>query len=107
MQEDLLWLKRSTMLRIAGRRLASQACLVRPFSTSSAKLADDASTDKGSKAFLEKFMPNLTGNATQPQFLSDFVKKPEELKDGVPEKLTLNFYLPHKQEVKNSKVCFS
>jgi len=92
------------MLRIAGRRLASRAGLIRPFSTSTASLADDASSDKGPKAFLEKFMPNLTGNATEPQFLSDFIKKPEEQQDGVPEKLTFNFYLPHKQEVKKSKV---
>ena len=90
-------------MRLAGRRLASRAGLIRPFGTTTASL-EDAPSDKGSKAFLEKFMPHVTGTANEPQFLSDFVGKPEEQKEGVPEKLTLNFYLPHKQEVKNSKV---
>lgn len=61
--------------------------------------------DKGAKAFLEKFMPNVTGSAAEPQFISEFVKKPKEQPESVPDKLTLNFFLPHKQQVKDAKVC--
>ena len=70
--------------------------------TSAARLAEE--DDKGTKAFLEKFMPNVVGTPTEPQFISEFVKKPQEQTEGVPDKLTLNFFLPHKQQVKDAKV---
>lgn len=90
------------MLRITGRRLAGHLRSSRPFVTSAARLAEE--DDKGTKAFLEKFMPNVVGTPTEPQFISEFVKKPQEQTEGVPDKLTLNFFLPHKQQVKDAKV---
>lgn len=92
------------MLRIAGRRLTSRIQASRPFVTSTINSAEE--DDKGTKAFLEKFMPNVVGSAVEPQFVSDFVKKPTEQQEGVPDKLTLNFFLPHKQQVKDAKVTF-
>ena len=93
------------MLRIAGRRLASQMGAVRSFTTSAAGLAEEASEDKGPKAFTQKFLQNMVGSAVTPQYPSDFIKKTqEEAQEGVPEKLTLNFYLPHKQQLKEAKV---
>ena len=90
------------MLRIVGRRLTGHLRSSRPFVTSAAQLAEE--DDKGTKAFLEKFMPNVVGTPTEPQFISQFVKQPREQTEGVPDKLTLNFFLPHKQQVKDAKV---
>ena len=93
------------MLRLAGRRLAGRACQSRVFSTSAASLAEEgASDDKGPKAFTEKFSHNVSSQLAEPNFPSSFLPKEEEKKEGVPEKLTLNFYLPHKQTLKNDKV---
>lgn len=89
------------MLRVVGKGLTSKLQFARSLCFSAANFAEE---DKGTKAFLEKFMPNIVGSAAEPQFVSDFVKQPEKEQDGVPEKLTLNFYLPHKQQVKNQKV---
>lgn len=93
------------MLRIAGRRLAGRIGGVRPFSQSTVSLAEDQTEkDAGPKAFTERFLQNMQGSAVTPQYPSDFIKKtPEASAEGVPEKLTLNFYLPHKQQVKDSK----
>lgn len=94
------------MLRIAGRRAASQIGWMRPFTSTPAGMAEEAAAqDKGPKAFTEKFLPNMIGSAVNPQYPSDFIKKAEKSQEeGVPEKLTLNFFLPHKQEVKAAKV---
>ena len=94
-----------SMLRLAGRRLAGRACQFRVFSTSAASLAEEgASEDKGPKAFIEKFSHNVSSQLADPNFPSSYLPKEEEKKEGVPEKLTLNFYLPHKQTLKNDKV---
>ena len=93
------------MLRIAGRRFASQVGALRPFTTSVAGLAEESAADKGPKAFTERFLQNVQGSAIVPQYPSDFIKKPEDAQqEGVPEKLTLNFFLPHKQQLKGAKV---
>lgn len=92
------------MLRIAGRRLADRVGALRPFTTSVASFAEESSGDAGPKAFTEKFLQNVAGSSVSPQYPSDFIKKPdEEPKEGVPDKLTLNFYLPYKQQIKGSK----
>lgn len=96
------------MLRLAARRLARRADCARGFSTSTSALAEDSSSsssDKGTQAFVDKFTPHVSANLVRPQFPSDFLpKKEEQPKEGVPDKLTLNFYLPHKQTLKDSKV---
>lgn len=95
------------MLRQAGLRLARRLNVVRPFTASAGSLAEDLVAEKGPEAFIEKFTPHVSSNLARPQFPSDFLpKKEEEAKEGMPEKLTLNFYLPDKQTLKDSKVQF-
>jgi len=57
--------------------------------------------------FLKKFTPHVSSTLSPPNFPSDFlpkVAKDAEAAQTVPEKLTLNFYLPHETTLKDSKV---
>ena len=62
----------------------------------------------GFAEFIKKFKPHVSSTLGDPMFPSDFV--PKEAKDAqeapaaVPEKLTLNFFLPHETTLKDSKV---
>lgn len=96
---------RATMLRLAGRGIARRLVEARSFSFSAGALADESSSDKGPKAFVDRFTPHVSSNLAQPQFQSDFIPEAkEDAKEGVPEKLTLNLYMPYKHELKDSKV---
>jgi hypothetical protein len=59
--------------------------------------------------FLKKFKPHVSSTLGTPHFPSDFLPKEEKTSEeasaGVPEKLTLNFFLPHEATIKDSKVC--
>lgn len=59
--------------------------------------------------FLKKFTPHVSSTLNPPQFPSDYLPKKDEASaeasTAVPEKLTLNFFLPHETTVNASKVC--
>jgi hypothetical protein len=65
---------------------------------------DAASPEK--EEFLNKFKKFVSSTTAPPNFPSDFVKAEPvtEAPSTVPEKLTLNFYLPYDQPFKGSKV---
>jgi hypothetical protein len=56
--------------------------------------------------FLKKFSQHVTSTTAPPNFPGDFVPAtaPADASGAVPDKLTLNFYLPHEQTLKSSKV---
>ena len=93
------------------------ASATRRLSTSSSALAEAAAgsgaapsaADAGAAsraAFTEKIRPFLSSTSAPPCFPSDFMKaKPAaDPAAGVPEKLTLNFFLPHEQPKKGAAV---
>jgi hypothetical protein len=93
------------------------ASATRRLSTSSSAFADAASgsgagaaaADAGAAsraAFQEKLRPFLSSTTAPPCFPSDFMKPkaPAEAGAGVPDKLTLNFFLPHEQPKKGAAV---
>jgi len=95
-------------------RLAT-ASATRRLSTSSSAFAEAASglgasaADAGAAsraAFQEKLRPFLSSTSAPPSFPTDFMKpKPvAEAGAGVPDKLTLNFFLPHEQPKKGAAV---
>ena len=95
------------MLRLAGRRIAQRVAEARAFSVSAGSLAEDSPSDKGPKSFVDRFTPHVSSQLAEPQFQSDFLPKAKtDEKEGVPEKLTLNMYMPYKHELKDSKVSF-
>ena len=58
--------------------------------------------------FVKMFRPHISSTMNDPSFPSDFIKKSEkeegEAPTTVPDKLTLNFFLPHETTMKDSKV---
>lgn len=56
--------------------------------------------------FIKKFTPHVSSTLAPPHFPSQFLPKEQAAEEGtgVPEKLTLNFFLPHETTVKDSKV---
>ena len=58
--------------------------------------------------FVKIFRPHISSTVNDPSFPSDFIpkgKKEEgEAPTTVPDKLTLNFFLPHETTMKDSKV---
>lgn len=58
--------------------------------------------------FVKMFRPHISSTMNDPSFPSDFIpkgKKEEgEAPTTVPDKLTLNFFLPHETTMKDSKV---
>lgn len=58
--------------------------------------------------FIKKFKPHVSSTMNDPHFPSDFLpksaKEEGEASTAVPEKLTLNFFLPHETTLKDSKV---
>jgi F-type H+-transporting ATPase subunit delta len=94
------------------------ASATRRLSTSSSAFAEaaagsgaatPAAADAGAAsraAFQEKLRPFLSSTSAPPCFPSDFMKpRPApEAGAGVPEKLTLNFFLPHEQPKKGAAV---
>ena len=87
------------------RSLTSCQCS-RGISTAGPSLAEgDAQADSSSKAFMAKFQQHVSSTLAPPHFPTDFMKK-KEIKEGepVPEKMTMNFFLPHEQLLKAAKV---
>ncbi len=60
--------------------------------------------------FIKKFRPHVASTVNDPSFPSDFLPKEDkevgEATAVVPDKLTLNFFLPHETTLKDSKVGF-
>jgi len=58
--------------------------------------------------FVKRFRPHVSSTLNDPNFPSDFLpksaKEEGEAPTAVPEKLTLNFFLPHETTMKDSKV---
>eukprot|EP00884_Botryococcus_braunii_P015347 jgi/Botrbrau1/2496/Bobra.0226s0052.1 len=72
--------------------------------TSAACWEEAQSVEK--EEFLEKFQKYVSSTTAPPNFPSDFVEAQPvtEASAAVPDKLTLNFYLPYDQIIKGSKV---
>ena len=99
-------LRLGIMLRLSAKQLARGGLAWRRSISGTAALRDEGDSDKGPKAFIEKFKQHVASNVAPPSFPSDFLPKEEEKEEaGVPDKLTLNLYLPHEQRLKDSKVC--
>ncbi|KAK9915018.1 hypothetical protein WJX75_003681 [Coccomyxa subellipsoidea] len=88
------------MFRQVAQRLA---CTARR-SLSTSTLCREG--EKGPAEFLKKFTPHVSSTLSPPHFPSEFLPKTVSAEEGaaVPEKLTLNFFLPHETTVKDSKV---
>jgi len=90
----------------ATRRLStSTSAFAEAAAGSAAPSAADAGAESR-RAFQEKLKPFLSSTSAPPCFPSDFMK-PRPAADpaaGVPEKLTLNFFLPHEQPKKAAAV---
>ena len=58
--------------------------------------------------FVKLFRPHVSSTVNDPNFPSDFLpksaKEESEAPTTVPDKLTLNFFLPHETTMKDSKV---
>ena len=58
--------------------------------------------------FVKMFRPHISSTMNDPSFPSDFIPKDKkeegEAPTTVPDKLTLNFFLPHETTMKDSKV---
>ena len=76
---------------------------LRAFSTSQAALADVASS---TKEFTDEFAKVAPPNFNPPSYPSDFFEKqePKEETQGVPSKVTLNFYMPHDSHMRSEEV---
>lgn len=92
------------MLRQAGQQLRPLAQQCRAIATAAPCLAEGEVTDSSSKAFLSRFSKHVSSTLAPPNFPTDYMKK-KEIKEGepVPEKLTMNFFLPHEQLLKQAK----
>ncbi|CAL8468352.1 g7892 [Coccomyxa elongata] len=88
------------MFRQVAQRLACTAR--RGLSTS----AISREGEKGPEEFIKKFTPHVSSTLAPPHFPSEFLPKEQAAEEGagVPEKLTLNFFLPHETTIKDSKV---
>jgi len=91
------------MLRQVAQRLAGTAR--RGISTSAICREGE---DKGPKEFVKLFRPHVSSTVNDPNFPSDFLpksaKEESEAPTTVPDKHTLNFFLPHETTMKDSKV---
>ena len=77
---------------------------LRAFATSQSALAGVVSN---TKEFTEEFVKVAPPNFSPPAFPSEFLKKKGESAEpasGVPEKVTLNFYMPHDTHMKSEEV---
>ena len=94
------------MLSAASKRLLPLAAPLRGISTASPCLAEGegAPVDTGAKAFTERFRHHVSSTMNAPNFPTDFLKK-KEVKEGepVPEKMKINFFLPHEQILKQAE----
>ena len=58
--------------------------------------------------FIKKFRPHVSSTMNDPCFPSDFLPKEDKTEGdapaAVPDKLTLNFFLPYETTMKDSKV---
>lgn len=90
------------MLRRAAQLVAP--IYRRGLHTSAACWQEAQSSEK--EEFVNKFKKYVSSTTAPPQFISDFVEveSAAEAPAAVPDKLTLNFYLPHDQPFKASKV---
>lgn len=98
------------MLRQAARQLLRQqqsaaavSNAVRAVSTSSSRWAE---VQKNTEEYLTKFAEVAPSTLNPPHFASDFLDtEPEQEKSaGLPDKLTLNFYLPHEVQFSKEQV---
>ena len=93
------------MLRQAARGLCRRGLAARSISTTAIARQDDEALPK---AFTERFVKLVPSTMAPPSFPTDFLPKDiREVKEApstVPDKLTLNFYLPHEQIAKARKV---
>jgi F-type H+-transporting ATPase subunit delta len=98
-------------MRSVARAAAAAARRFSSAADASSSGAAAAAADAGAAsraAFLEKLKPLLSSTSAPPSFPSDFMapKPAVEAGAGVPEKLTLNFFLPHEQPKKGAAVRF-
>lgn len=95
------------MLSATSRRLGPLAAQVRGIATASPCLAEGegAAVDTGAKAFTDRFRKHVSSTLASPHYPTDFMKK-KEFKEGepVPEKMKINFFLPHEQILKQAEV---
>ena len=92
------------MLRRAAQQLRPLVQQARGIAGSAAARAEGEAADSGSQAFLKKFSPHVSSTLAPPNFPTDFMKR-KEIKEGepVPDKMTMNFYLPHEQLFRQAK----
>ncbi|KAK9820740.1 hypothetical protein WJX74_008752 [Apatococcus lobatus] len=78
---------------------------LRAFATSHTALAD-ASIASSTKEFTDEFAKVAPPNFNPPSYPSDFFEKEERKEEtqGVPSKVTLNFYMPHDSHLKSEEV---
>ena len=95
------------MLSAGAKRLRPLAAQLRSISTASPCLAEGegSAVDTGAKAFTDRFRKHVSSTLAPPHFPADFMKK-KETKEGepVPEKMKMNFFLPHEQILKQAEV---
>ena len=96
------------MLRQGLRSFARVATTARPFTTSGALRAEEATSKHTSSAFVEAWAKAAPSNLDLPAFPADGIPPSADVPTGtIPDKLTFNFYMPHSREITNEKVrCF-
>jgi len=99
------------MTRLGGALASSSASTTTPvfaraFGASAFRRADDAQNAEMKLAFMNKFASLRTApNMENPSTPTDFFKPRKEVPAGTkPDKVTLNFYLPHKIEMREVEV---
>jgi F-type H+-transporting ATPase subunit delta len=93
------------MLRQAAQGLLGRGLLQRSF-RATAVACQETSSSKSAEEFVSKFIEVAPSTLSPPSFPTEFVEgaPAAEPQAALPDKLTLNFYLPHEIPVSASKV---